>query len=53
MKKFLKKGHFSTVIQIANLLKHDDPIEISSIEIKDVVGNVAWDFHGNRLAIIH
>lgn len=53
MKKFLKRNHFSTVIQIGNLLKNDDPIEINSLEIKDNVGNVSWDFNGNRLAIIH
>lgn len=53
MRKFLKRNHFSTVIQIGNLLKNDDPIEINSLEIKDNVGNVSWDFNSNRLAIIH
>ncbi len=53
MRKFLKKNHYSTVIQVGNLLRHDDPIEISSIEIKEVIGNVAWDFKSNKFAIIH
>jgi hypothetical protein len=34
MRKFLKKNHYSTVVQVGNLLRHDDPIEISSIEVK-------------------
>jgi uncharacterized protein with WD repeat len=53
MRKFLKKNHYSTVIQIGNLLRTDDPIEISSIEIKDVIGNVSWDFKSNKIGIIH
>lgn len=53
MRKFLKRNHYSTVIQIGNLLRTDDPIEISSVEIKEVIGNVNWDFKSNKFAIIH
>ena len=35
LKKFLKRNHFATVIQIANLLRREEPLEIVSVEVKE------------------
>ena len=53
LRKFIKKGHFATVIQIANLLKKEEAIEISSVELKEDVGNISIDSYNNRMAIIY
>jgi hypothetical protein len=53
LRKFIKKGHFATSIQIGNLVKREEPIEISSIELKEDVGNISIDSYNNRMAVIH
>lgn len=53
LRKFVKKGHFATVIQIGNLLKKEEVIEISTIELKEDVGNISWDGYNNRVAVIY
>jgi hypothetical protein len=35
LKKFLKKNHFATVIQIGNLLKKEEPLEVNSLDIRE------------------
>jgi hypothetical protein len=52
MRKFIKKNHFATAIQIGNLLKREE-LEITSLEVREEVGNIAWDWHNNRFAVIH
>ena len=34
LQKFMKKGHFSTAVQIANLMKSTESLEISSVELR-------------------
>ena len=53
LRKFIKKGHFATSIQIGNLVRKEEPIEISSIELKEDVGNISIDSNNNRMAVIH
>lgn len=53
LRKFIKKNHFATVIQIANLLKKEEAIEISSVELKEDVGNISIDSYNNRMAVIY
>ena len=53
LQKFLKKGHFSTAIQIANLMKTGQALEISSVELREDVGNISIDSIHNRMAVIH
>ena len=53
LRKFIKKGHFATSIQIGNLVRKEEPIEISSIELKEDLGNISIDSNNNRMAVIH
>lgn len=52
LKKFLKRNHFATVIQVANLLRREEPLEIVSVEVKEEVDSVSWDWHNNRFAVV-
>jgi hypothetical protein len=52
MRKFIKKNHYATVIQIGNLLKKEEPLEISSLEVKEEVDSISWDWHNNRFAVV-
>lgn len=35
LRKFIKKNHFATVIQVGNLLRKEEPLEISSVEVRE------------------
>ena len=52
MRKFIKKNHYATSIQIGNLLKKEESLEISSLEVKEEVDSISWDWHNNRFAVV-
>lgn len=52
LRKFIKKNHYATVIQIGNLLRKEEPLEITSLEVKDEVDSISWDWHNNRFAVV-
>lgn len=52
MRKFIKKNHFATVIQVGNLLRKEEPLEISSVEVREEVDSISYDWHNNRFAVV-